>query len=318
MGESALTDESGAIVDDGGVPFGEGTSTDQTSAGSDEGKGGGESGQSSTDAGGEQTGSAATDADDGHEVQTLDELATHLEVEPDWLKTLKVQKKINGEVTDITLGDLLETDQSKDAAIQQLEDAKAIRAEAKKEVQQQRDEAETNLGVTVGLLALAEKLFNADAESADLAKLRETDTEAYLIQKDELATRRAALDDVKAKLKESIQATRATDSTPDPKTVQEHRAKLIDKMPSLADDENRAILGKYLLDVGFTAEEIRANPDYRLYVFAEKARRYDELQAKTDKAKTTVTKIPKVMKPGSTSNATEKKDPKDRADILYG
>ena len=87
-----------------------------------------------------------------------------------------------------------------------------------------------------------------------------------------------------------------------------------------AEKEVQEVL-EYLRKDGFSDEHIKtASWNGRLMALATKAHRYDQMKSKSQAAKKKVTKIPKVLKPGSQkpskSNATTGK--KDRVEILYG
>ncbi len=72
---------------------------------------------------------------------------------------------------------------------------------------------------------------------------------------------------------------------------------LISAIPELKDDGSQRVLGKYILDLGYSQEEIEGVLDHRLFVVMEKARRWDDLQSKGKQKP--VNKVPKVTKGGA-------------------
>lgn len=77
------------------------------------------------------------------------------------------------------------------------------------------------------------------------------------------------------------------------RTVAEQEA-LYKALPELRDDANQNALGSYILSLGYSPEDVQSVLDHRLFVALEKARRFDEFQAKAQ-AKP-VNKVPKVTK----------------------
>lgn len=76
------------------------------------------------------------------------------------------------------------------------------------------------------------------------------------------------------------------------------REALYTAVPELKDDANQKALGSYLLNLGFSQEDIVGTIDHRIFVMAEKARKYDAFQAKAKEKP--VSKVPKVLKGKST------------------
>jgi hypothetical protein len=60
---------------------------------------------------------------------------------------------------------------------------------------------------------------------------------------------------------------------------------------------------KWLIANGYTAEDIAQVSDHRDWLVADKARRFDELQAKVPKVLAKVGKLPRLMAPGASSGA---------------
>lgn len=80
---------------------------------------------------------------------------------------------------------------------------------------------------------------------------------------------------------------------------QNERKALGEKSPELLKEENAGKLIQYLnTSFGITSQEIENIADHRLFLLADKARKWDEIQSKAKDTKTTHT-IPKVIKKGA-------------------
>ena len=77
---------------------------------------------------------------------------------------------------------------------------------------------------------------------------------------------------------------------------------------------------EYLKKNGHTQEEIKmASYNGKLMAYVRNSMLYERSKGKIDVAKKKVTKIPKVMKPGTQTKKQKPTDgPEDRVSILYG
>lgn len=247
-------------------------------------------------------------------ISSLQELAEQMGADVDSLVTLKVPTKVNGQPADVTISDLINSYQIQSAAEQRLADAKAQAQEVKRVSGEQLAAIKSQAGEAAGLVLAAEKLFFHDLQNANLSELREKDYTQYQRVKETMQERRSAIEALKKQVGGSLQQhLQAGKPTPD--VVQQEQAALISAIPELENEAARKALGTYVLTQGFDSDEIANAADHRLFVLAEKARRYDELQAKSKTAEKKVTRIPKHLKP-----AAQKPKPaeeKDAASILY-
>lgn len=87
------------------------------------------------------------------------------------------------------------------------------------------------------------------------------------------------------------------------------REALLTALPELKDDNSQRSLAEYILNIGFSQDDISNTLDHRLFVLAEKARRYDKMIM--DGKQKPVHKAPKVLK-GNTArkSASEMQDQK--------
>ena len=243
-------------------------------------------------------------------------LVEHLEADPEWFNGLKVSATVNGKPATPTIKELVDSYQIQEAAVDRLNEAKLKSQETNQWIADQQEAMKVQVGTAATLVQLAEQVFQSDVNQAKLDELRETDFTEYQKAKDVFEQRRTALDQVK----EQVSGQLAQLLQPQPLTqeqVEDVRAQMVKEIPELDTDEARQQLAEYALSLGYTRDELALNADARLYIMAEKARRYDELQGKKDVAKKKVQEIPKVIKPGPTTESV-KPTSDDRAEILYG
>lgn len=255
--------------------------------------------------------------DDEQTIASFSELAQHLNTDESFLNTLKVPVKVDGETAETTVADLISSYQIQEAAEKRLNDAKAKSQALDQELAQKREQAETSLTQSIGLVKLAEELFISDLKETDLQKLRAEDEQAYLIEKDRLIERRNVIEQAKAKIVEAAQSSLASGNQLDQATIADERAKMIEGNAELESAEARTRLGEYIMTQGFTTEDIASTADHRLYLLAEKARKYDELQAKSAETKKKLLTVPK-LKAGSTEQPKASSADDDAATVLYG
>jgi len=78
------------------------------------------------------------------------------------------------------------------------------------------------------------------------------------------------------------------------------KAAIVAAIPELAKKENEEKLHKFLSSMNFTEEQIESTVDHRLFIMAEKARKYDELQKKGKKKINK--KTPKLLRKKATTS----------------
>lgn len=320
----------------GANPFaqpGDQGSGETSGAGNGEGEGGGEGKETGGGAGEGETGGAEASAtnqgtgDDQGKTSALsiNSLAEQLGVEQDQLLDVTVTGKIDGEPVERSIRDLLAVDQTLQAAENRLEESREVLKNANEEASQQKealtDHVKQQAGIAAALVKLAENLFGAEVSDADLQALKDKDTEQYLLVKDQLETRARQINEVKTKVGTALKAALDQGNTISPETRTEEREKLLKAMPELKADGALDQLADYIIDeAGFTVEEMQAQPDNRLYQMAEKARRYDALQAKGGAARKRQRDKDQTLTNSKTdAKSSDKKDWKDvnRANLLY-
>lgn len=239
--------------------------------------------------------------------ETLTDLAEALEMEPqDIADKLKVQIKVAGEVSEVTLSEAVNGYQRERDYTRQTQrlgdDRRALEAEqakAQEALAAQRQEL-------ADMASLLQTRLSGDYSDERMERvLSEQGAEAYVALMVQRDRDRNALEAVRADRDKAMreQAERLT----------AFRAQQIDllrqKIPAFADpDKGSALerkLSTYLQDTGFTSQEVAAyfnGPfDHRYVALLDKARMYDELQ----KAKKSVTKKVSAKPPLKKAGAAE-------------
>ena len=266
---------------------------------------------------------------DGVEVKSFEELAEHFELDSEWLETLTIAQKVNGEMIDVPLADALSTHRQVTAADTYLAEAKQEAKSIKAEASQQKELLAGSVATFAAMINAQEAADEAEAKSINWQELRTQDPAEYNAKKldfREKAESRAQLrtDAVTAynnavNMLEQAQTQTMIDNLP-----QEHEV-FNERIPEWADEKfakkERTELVKYLSADGFTPQDVKAASfNGKVLAIAVKAKRYDEIKGKSNAAKKKVVKIPKVLQPGSheasiTPAAAKSDDP---VVILYG
>lgn len=266
-------------------------------------------------------------AGEGEEVavSSVDELIETQDWDPDWFGDLKLKVKVDGEETETTIKDLVAGHQMGAAAEKRLTEAKEKHKAATQQIAERTQAAEQQFVVASGLVQQLEEQLVADTNAIDWKKLREEDSGEFAAKKQEVADRRAKIEQAKAELAEQYTAAveeQRQQLAADHKTrVEENFQQLLEQVPAWADEKARekgkAELSSYLQTQGFSKEEAEGNADHRLIVLALKAKELDDGKAQIDTASKKVRKTPKVIPPGNKAAAPAAPKPTDRAGILY-
>lgn len=272
----------------------------------------------------------ASEEAEGEPISSLAHLAEHLDTDEDYLQSLTVTKKVNGEEVETTIGELLKVDQTMDAAQQILADAKEKRGTILEEVNAEREAIAKKSAETAAVLTVMEQLAGlGEGKEARLAQvLKEQGETAYLVEKDRLETAEKKFGQIREYATEAITSVMES-LTGDARTEEERQEQLIEenrmlleKIPAWKDDPELQAreaqeLTQYLADeYQYEPEQIKGTTDHKLWVMARKAWLYDKSQATSKATKKIVRSIP--MKSGSSTKASTDSKPKTNQEILYG
>jgi len=175
-----------------------------------------------------------------------------------------------------------------------------------KELAKERESIEAKTSELDSKIQDAQLIVNdelAKLDSPEFKALREDDPEQYLRE----------LDRINAKVEKfnKLKASRDTEfKAKNDKLVAKERAALLEVFPEWSDPEimakEAAVLLKSMESMGYTSQELENITDHRMFVLANKAKKFDEIQSANLEAKIEKT-IPKAAKP----NASTRVNPED-------
>lgn len=249
--------------------------------------------------------SADEESDDEAEqpITTLTELAEALEqpVE-DVLANLKHTARVNGEDVEVTLGELVAGYQKDADYRQKTGDLAEQRRAFQSEQEQARAALEQEAMVYGQLLNQVEGALIGEASSERLKQLRDTDFQQYLRLKEDIETRRSALQnarqqaaDAYAQRQQQIQAEQQQRLM---QTLQAEQEALARDVPDWG-DAKRSQLVEFLKAEGFSPEEVAQVYDSRLVKLALKAMQAGDSAKAADFVKKETKKKPRFQKPGA-------------------
>ena len=245
------------------------------------------------------------DTDEGEPVTRFSDLSDHLNVDEDYLLSLTMEAKVNGEARSPTIKDLLTNYQKGESADHKLskvaEQQKQFEAEKAKYEEQAKQDRERLSAMYHEL----ESLMTQD--DRDLEVLRHSDPGEYAARVQEKQLRMQRAEQVRQQLsQESVQRTREQYQ----QMVALERQRLLTAIPEWQDEKTfqTEALGvrKYLMDQGFQDFEIdgKSNQfggiehpgmvDHRAYLIARKAMLYDQAKSGTAPKKEKLKTLPKV------------------------
>ena len=259
------------------------------------------------------------DTDESEPVTRFSDLSDHLNVDEDYLLSLTLDAKVNGEARSPTIKDLLTNYQKGESADHKLskvaEQHKAFEAEKAQFEEQAKQERERLSAIYQELESLMPQ------DEAELEELRHSNPAEYAARVQEKQLRMLKAEQVRQQLSaDSIQRTHEQYQ----KLVASERQKLLTAIPEWQDDktfQKEAIdVRKYLMDQGFHDYEIDGKihqtgaiehagmVDHRAYLIARKAMLYDQAKSGTVPKKERLKVLPKV----GTGKQVSKTDMKEK------
>lgn len=276
---------------------------------------------------------AADPAAEEVEIHALTELAEHFELDPEWLKTLKITDKVRGEAVEFSIADALETHRKVQAGDSYLTEAKGKAKTLIEEATQQKQSWATGIATVNELIVELETDLKREAAAVLTPALKDSDPAMYVLRQNELRDRQERVAGIKQRaqqgIQQAVQKTQAEQAAAFQKLREQRlpheREALLERVPEWSDEakataEQKEVVA-YLTREGFTQQDLVAfDNNARLLAMAVKAMRADSGKAKLETIKKKVVKIPKVLKPGpkpaaAKPNGADKSDP---VSILYG
>ena len=245
--------------------------------------------------------------DEGEPITSLEQLAEQNQWDREWLDGLEVPVKIDGKTANVTLKQLVTNHQIGEAAEKRLSTAKERVQSLYQGIEQREGQLQTQLAVAAEMIQKAEDLIDSDAESINWPELRESDPAEYAAKKAEIEERRKSFGqfkiDAAAKYQEAVRQEQESVAGKRLQFLQSENEALLKALPEWKTEETalaeKTRLSEYLLDQGFSQNDVANAADHRLIVVARKAMLWDEMKAKEPAAKKKVTRVPVVMKPGT-------------------
>jgi len=240
-------------------------------------------------------------------ISSLAELVESQGWDPEWVNSLRVPVKIDGETGEATFDDLVRSYQTQTAAEKRLEQAKTQAKEMRDTAQQKVQAVEAQIAVLGGLVQNAEKVLDAEVANIDWNRLRNDDPAEFAAKRDEVREKRAGIEQMKQnalhQYQQSLQAQQAQQQEQRMASLQAEREALLQAIPSWNDAntakaEQESLVG-YLTGQGFAQEDVLGASDHRLILLARKAMQFDQMQQGSNAAAKKMAKVPKVLKPGA-------------------
>lgn len=229
--------------------------------------------------------------------------------DPDEEPTFKV--KVDGEEVEVSQSELLagysrQADYTRKAMA--LADERKAFAQESEAVRTERQQYATLLD------KLKEQVESGGEKEPDWEKLYAEDRTEWAHQRELHRARRERLEAIEAEKERVAQQEQAERQKQLQDKVAEERERLQAAIPEMADEkkakERMEKIRAYAVEkAGFTDEALQGIYDHRAVVVLDKARRYDELEAKGSSAKKKAGKRkggPKTLKPGNTRSGTNR------------
>lgn len=228
-------------------------------------------------------------------------------LDPEWMYTLTDTLKVDGELREMTLADIKAEAQKNLAGDNRFEHAKALQAELAQQKQQWAESFDLQATVAANLLKESGGEIAAAKQQLESSGLRDNDPAEYAAQLLKLQEREQGWKTKVMSLADSVRQENERRAQTNAQQMQEQLAKgseaLLEAIPEWRNPEvakkDATALQDYLIQQGFTEQQLRENTDSRLFVMAHKARLYDESKGAADVTQKRLRRVPKVAKPGA-------------------
>ena len=238
-------------------------------------------------------------------VTHFNELADHLNVEEDFLLSLEVPTKVNGEERSASIKDLISNYQKGESADLKLMDLAEERKKQESELAKAQEQIQQEWGRAQALFGELEALHSGD-DLSQLEALRHTDPAEYSARVAERQMKMQKLEGIRQQMAES-QKNKINENYA--RTVELERTKVLTAIPEWQDESTakaeQLAIRSYLIDSGFQDWEVDGkfengvitNPgviDHRAIQLARKAMLFDKSKSASDTKRTRLKSLPKV------------------------
>lgn len=256
-------------------------------------------------------------------LSSLSDLASHLGIEMGDLYSLSIPvTTADGERTEVSLSEWKDSYQHSQRAERASREAQELRETLEAEKQRLTDEFERQQHEAASYLNAAERQLMADFERVNWDELQANDPARWAAQRQAFAERKQELAGIRQNAAQGYDQRKAQMA----EVYQQELSQLVEReqnamlaaIPEWGSEEKRgaeqAKLREYLLDAGYSGEEIDQAYDHRAVVMARKAMLFDESQKQASAATKKVVKIGKnVLKPGAKQSKAETKQNQESA-----
>lgn len=279
--------------------------TDDDGETQDDGDGATDDDDGETQDDGEDKGEPATDDEDDQntgDIKSLSDLAAALEVEPEFLDTLELSFRADGEDVTVNIGELRAGYQRDANYRRQTQELAETRRTKEAEYAQKDQHYVAQLTQLGQVLQQGEQLLVGQINTAEMQRLRTENPAEWAAQREELQQRingvrqlysyaaqqyDAYMERTTKEAREQLAHLRETEM-----------ANLQSALPDWNDQTREQLTGYLGKSFGFTPDDLKNVFDSRLIVLANKARLFDEMQEVGKKTRKKVVQLPKVQKPG--------------------
>src|SRR5690606_2054206 len=194
------------------------------------------------------------------EITTVEELAEHFQIDPEWIQNLKITQKVNGQPVEFSIAEALATHRKVAAADSYLAEAKQKAKAIEEEARQKEQAVVSTLASFSKLVESVEAELDKDIKNIDWNRLREDDPAEYAAKKADIKERRERLDKMKQEAVASYQETLRKAAEAQQKLREERlpqeRQIFLERVPDWNPQE-RDELVKYLFEEGFSEHDIQ-------------------------------------------------------------
>jgi hypothetical protein len=214
---------------------------------------------------------------------------------------VKLKAKVDGEALEVSLAELRKGYQLQSHYTRQQEEFLRQRREWEAAVQQQAQALQTQAQVAIEIIGHEEEALKARFTRNDWDVLRREDPAEYAAMvaeyNQELQKLRRRQGDVVQGLQMRQQQQAQEYQQRMAQHMQAQGAQLVEKLGWKGEEqikEKGTRLNQYLQSQGFTNDDLRGVVDHRAFLIADKARQFDELQAKIAKVRQDLKAAPKM------------------------
>ena len=247
------------------------------------------------------------------EINTLEDIARHLNVDVNELYKTKLTLDVDGETKQVEIGEYKDRTYDGEKLARERREAQSIREASQAEANQAHQRIERSLLEAAELTTEAENRLVAEYQSIDWAQLRADDPAEWTARKQEIDERQRQIHVAKQRVEERFRGHVERQQSEMSSKTQEQLAREFEMLktaiPEWRDESvmkrESADMRDYLAESGFKPNEIGQVADHRLVVLLRKAQAYDK-QMKTSAVNVKrVVKVGRTAKPGTTTNKAQ-------------